>query len=223
MAPVSVVTATIPGREEMLAECVRAVYAQTVAVSHHVIVAKTPYPDLERPVDLALSLNTAMLASGAIGWVAFCDDDNLWLPEHVEGLLKTADEHPLADVVYHPSTGTYQPFRQTSYWSNELCKSELARKNWIDPNGAMVRVESIDRAGGLRSYKFTPWVQVGDNEVVGGYLDTGTSSDDWDFWMRLALTGSTFATARRHTWTYRDGPWRHGSDDFFDVVRGGQS
>ena len=214
-------TATIPGREELLIECVRAVYAQTVPVLRHIIVAQTPSDDVERPVDLASALNAGVRAvyPHSADWVAFCDDDNLWLPDHVEGLLATAREHPDGDVIYHPSTGDYQPFRQTNYWSNEMLKRELARTNWIDPNGVMVRYGSIEAAGGLRSRNFTPWTRVGEDEYVGGYLDSGTSSDDWDFWMRLALAGSIFRTSRRQTWTYRNGPWRRGSDDFFDVVR----
>lgn len=218
--PVVALTATIPGREELLAECIRAVYAQTVPVLRHIIIAQTPADGVERPVDLANALNAGVQSvyPYRLDWVAFCDDDNLWLPDHIEGLLATAEEHPDGDVIYHPSTGGYMPFRDTNDWSSEKTKAELNRTNWIDPNGAMVRYGSIEAAGGLRSRNFTPWTKVGEDEFVGGYLQTGTSSDDWDFWMRLAINHSLFRTSRRQTWTYRGGPWRRGSDDFFDVV-----
>ena len=81
-ADLTVLTCTIPGREDYLARCVDSVRRQTVGVRSHLISSddgtlgpEPKYNALARAVDS--------------GWLAILDDDNYWLDKHVE----TIDSH----------------------------------------------------------------------------------------------------------------------------------
>ena len=90
MPLVSVVTATIPERERLLAECKASVQAQTFRYFEHVIV-----PDYER-VGCARTTNAAV-AKAKGKWLLPLADDDLLFPGCLEALLSVSEGW---DVVY---------------------------------------------------------------------------------------------------------------------------
>lgn len=198
-ADVTVITATIPGRSWYLERAIESVYRQTVAPESHLICARTR-DTRHREIQISDARNAA-LAGVSTQWTAFLDDDNEWLEHHLETLLMVAGRWPTHDVIYLPSTGTYQPYLDTNEWSAEQIVGDLAIGNWIDPNGAMVRTEMLFDIGGF-STAFDPWYYEGAGIVTGGFAKSGMLTEDADLWMRLALVGARFATIDCQTWSY---------------------
>jgi glycosyltransferase involved in cell wall biosynthesis len=103
-------------RPELLRETLRSILAQDADADLDVVVVfdrSTPDPSLEalsapgrrvrvmangRVPGLAGSRNTGILALDT-DWVAFCDDDDTWLPGKLAAQLRRAAEHPGTDVV----------------------------------------------------------------------------------------------------------------------------
>jgi glycosyltransferase involved in cell wall biosynthesis len=103
-------------RPELLRETLRSILAQEADADLDVVVVfdrSTPDPSLEalsapgrrvrvmangRVPGLAGSRNTGILALDT-DWVAFCDDDDTWLPGKLAAQLRRAAEHPGTDVV----------------------------------------------------------------------------------------------------------------------------
>ena len=103
-------------RPVLVREAVRAVLAQDVAARLEVVVVfdrQTPDPTMadlgteDRPVrvlandrhpGLAGSRNTGILALDT-DWVAFCDDDDVWLPGKLAAQLERLEQHPETDVL----------------------------------------------------------------------------------------------------------------------------
>ena len=96
-APVTVVTATIPGREVLLMECLESVYRQSVEVEAHLVLAQSCTEGLPSPVHCA-KMQNALLASVTTEWTMRLADDDLLLPEHIATLMPYFDE--AADVIY---------------------------------------------------------------------------------------------------------------------------
>jgi hypothetical protein len=103
-------------RPELLRETLRSILAQDAEADLEIVVVfdrSTPDPSLEalsaparrvrvlangRVPGLAGSRNTGILALDT-EWVAFCDDDDTWVPGKLSAQLRRAAEHPEADVV----------------------------------------------------------------------------------------------------------------------------
>ena len=103
-------------RPELLRETLRSILAQDADAELDIVVVfdrSTPDPSLEalsapgrrvrvmangRVPGLAGSRNTGILALDT-DWVAFCDDDDTWLPGKLAAQLRRAAEHPGTDVV----------------------------------------------------------------------------------------------------------------------------
>lgn len=89
---VSVITATIPGREAMLRECRASIAGQTYAAAQHIVLMD------ELREGCSVMVNRA--ANKALGdWVFFLADDDLALPRCLEIHMEHADN---ADIVYAP-------------------------------------------------------------------------------------------------------------------------
>jgi glycosyltransferase involved in cell wall biosynthesis len=110
-------------------------------------------------------------------WLAFLDDDDEWLPRHVETLVANSGG---ADVVYtdcevrgeHTNDLVvnidFDPFR-------------LLRFNFI-PVTTLVRRSAFLEAGGF---------------------DPADRYEDWELWKRLARLGAAFTHVPETTWVYR--------------------
>jgi glycosyltransferase involved in cell wall biosynthesis len=91
---VSVVIPTIPGREELLQRAVRSVQTQQV---------RPAMLELELDVDRTGAAATRNRALERVNtpWVAFLDDDDEWLPNHLKVLLRAANNPALRpDLVF---------------------------------------------------------------------------------------------------------------------------
>lgn len=86
---ITVITPTIPGREEFLEDCVRSVQAQTVPVQHLIGLDA----DFEGPA----KMRNELVSQATTEYVLFLDDDDLLDIDYVEHVTPFLDEY---DVVY---------------------------------------------------------------------------------------------------------------------------
>lgn len=89
---VSAVIASIPTRGDLLGEALKGVYDQIHPVRETCVAVDTQR--LGAPANRQVALEIASST-----WVAFCDDDDWWLPQHIQALLDCA-ERENADYVF---------------------------------------------------------------------------------------------------------------------------
>jgi glycosyltransferase involved in cell wall biosynthesis len=173
---ITVVIPTIAGREAMLARALASVQAQTMPCQ--VIV------ELDSDRRGAAAARNRALAKVDSEWVAFCDDDDEWYPNH----LRLCARHARltgADVVYpgYDIDGDdpigcfgipFDPFllhRRNYIPVTTLCRTELVRK-------------------------------------VGGFSDrpdeNGDPCEDWGLWLALLDAGATFSHLPQRTWLWHN-------------------
>lgn len=101
---IAVITTSIPGREDMLAECVESVQAQTLPAAEHWIGWDLDLSERNGAIIDRLARQTDC------EWIAALADDDLFLPHHLETLAAHSDD---ADVVYSwcevQGRGTWSP------------------------------------------------------------------------------------------------------------------
>jgi len=115
-ADVTICTATIPVRSELLQRCIRSVENQTLQPKKHLI-------QVDEKREGHAAMLDAMIAQAKTKYVAILDDDDELLPKHIEAIYKCIEETD-ADLVYpwfkysnlpdggHLEMFAYQP------WSN---------------------------------------------------------------------------------------------------------
>jgi glycosyltransferase involved in cell wall biosynthesis len=212
MPTVGVSIASIPPRAPLLARALASVCAQTRPADQ--IVVHIDHEGVGAP-----DSKNAALAAIATDWVAFLDDDDEFLPQHLEHLLQTAEETG-ADLVYPWYQGINMgifhipdelgnlriplgiPFRQVH------ADMILAGNNFI-PTTVLVRTQLAQEVGG-----FAVSGARGPHDNIEG--DTG---DDRALWQRLLNAGAKFVHHPEITWEWcgHDGvsgahtsgmPWR---------------
>lgn len=100
-ADITVITPTIPGRNTQLIRAMESVRGQTIKPDAHIIVNRTV--DLSKNVRQRISESRNQgIQAAHTSFCAFLDDDNAWLPEHLECLLRTLNAVPGTDVAYSP-------------------------------------------------------------------------------------------------------------------------
>lgn len=174
---VTVITASIYDRIGLLAENIASVANQTVRPSAHVIDQHEAecYGPIEAYNRLARLVDTE--------WLAILDDDNVWLPNHLETVLPALDS---ADIVYSWDIGGTRPRIDCTDWPQSRLVEHLQGANFIDQSCA---------------------IRLSVYRDVGGFRDPGHEFMDWDLWQRLARSGARFACVPIDTWCYRVGPW----------------
>lgn len=138
---ISVITASLPARGAMLAECMASVAAQTHRPLEHLV-----------GVDHAgvgpAALRTRLLAAAGGEWVAIVDDDDLLYPQHLERLLAAS---AAADIVY--------PFCEVDGrdWSpNRAFDADALRAGNYIPITALIRT-GLARSLGWREQAAHGW------------------------------------------------------------------
>ena len=139
---ITVLTASLPTRTAMLAECVASVAAQTYAAATHLVA-----------VDIARAGSSAMrnrlLAAVDTDWTAILDDDDVLLPHHLGVLRVAADE---ADIAYSlpaiEGRNGWQPV-------GPFDPDRLRRESYI-PATALVRTSLLRELGGWRAVSVAP-------------------------------------------------------------------
>jgi hypothetical protein len=138
-------------------------------------------------------------------FVAFLDADDLYYPERLEALGELAAARPDLDVLTTNAhleaegevVGRYYP--------------DIARFPVEDqPQGVIANDSAIFGAAAVRRSTFV---------AAGGLRGELRSADDWELWMRLAVTGSTFGLVDRPLYCYR----LHERGTSADQVRGGKN
>jgi hypothetical protein len=194
-APITVLTVTIPGREHLLAEQVATIFAQTVPVERQLICAHLPTTSEEPQVHYSAAKNS-MLPAVSTPWVAVLNDDDLWLPNHVETVLPHLKN---ADVIYTWDAGRSRPRMDCNDRSTQEIADQLGRANFIDGN-CLIRRKLLEKVGGFP----TDW--VGEKLGQGGhYALTKACFEDWALWQRICRAGGRFRCVPVETWRYRMG------------------
>lgn len=171
---VSVITPSLPGRTRELAECMQSVAAQTVPVVHLI------RADVDR-VGPAV-IRTELLDEAQPGLVAFCDDDDLLDPDHVETLAAALAESGFELAwSWHRTAGLGAPHTPRPRSMGEARRYLAGGRNVI-PVTVVARREAILEAGA-----FHPMDRF----------------EDYALWMRMLALGHRFAYVKRETWTYR--------------------
>ena len=119
-------------------------------------------------------------------WLAFLDDDDLWLPGHLEVCERFFDN---ADVVVSRYDLVGRPWHTIEGWHTDF--QDLRRTNWIGSPSMVVARREV----------FGEWV-----EASGKYRWI-----DWCNYNRLLDQGARFVDTGHVTTVYRFGKWSNGS------------
>lgn len=141
---VTFITATIPGREHLLAEAVASVKAQTVPAADHLIAIDYQLKGGWRPRNLLASAVETK-------WMHVLDDDDLLNPEHLEKILEVAQG---ADVVY-----SHCDVLGDAHFDlyNRPFDPGLLRRLSIVSHNALIRTELVLELGGWKNERGYDW------------------------------------------------------------------
>lgn len=194
---ITVITATMPGREQVLLEAIGSVQAQIVKPHAHLIRSASPPEEWgPNPLHLAEQHN-ALLASVDTEWLAILDDDNIWYSHYLQVLSENLDGH---DVVYCYADGPL-PRMDVNEWSNQEIVDYLGQSNFLDAN-ALIRTSALRDVGGF---------PIDFDWETGRFGDTRCTWDDWALWLRMAEAGKKFHCVPMMGWQYRQGFGTHSS------------
>lgn len=173
---ITVVIPTIKPREEHLRRAVSSVWAQTytpaeIWVQH----------DYDR--EGAAATRNKALEGVATDWVAFLDDDDTLMPQHLRLCARFAALSD-ADVVYpgYETVGGQDP---VGCFGIPFDASLLKRRNFI-PVTVLARTELVRSAGG-----FQPMPD-----------ENGDPCEDWGLWLAMLARGARFAHLPQKTWRW---------------------
>lgn len=178
---VTAIIPSLPGRHEYRRHAVLSVSLQTVPTP-----AVLQIDDQHRGAWWAR--NEAMRLADGAEWFAFLDDDDEWLPHHVETLLRVQAESG-ADAVW-------------SRW--ELVSGR-------DPTEGVPWKLDLDLLRNRNYLPVTALVRASLVREVGGFPEPGTPAwpcpdcEDWGLWLRLLRAGAAFALTNEVTWRWHNG------------------
>lgn len=179
---VTVVIPTIKPRRGLLRRAVNSVMAQTYGVPTIEIA-------IDREHDGAAATRNRALGKVNTPWVAFLDDDDYFLPQHLDTLLGHRDE---ADIIYSGCDvigPQFQSIPRQEEWGRfgkEFDPVVLREKSCIP-------VTSLVRTDLAKLSRFGP----PDHDQTCPY-------DDWGFYLRALRAGGTFLHVPEVTWV-----WHH--------------
>jgi glycosyltransferase involved in cell wall biosynthesis len=166
---ITVLTPTLSDRYLMLEECKQSVQNQTLKPFEHLIKM-----DTLRNGEAAMRNN--LLQAAKTEWVAFLDDDDLFLPYHLEMLWNARHE---GDVIYSDC----RVEGMEKHWQvKDFNLENIKEKNYISIT-VLARREALLITGGFRPVSYP----------------------DWDMWIRLGEKGIRFKFVPMVTWVYRIG------------------
>lgn len=191
VVPLSIIVPAFqPGAH--LVETLASIERQTVAPSEVVVVDDGSDPPIERPSlgpsvrllkinhsGIAGARNAGIRATTA-PLVHICDHDDVLEPTFVERMSAAFRTQTSLDVVHGVCGFIDQsgallpgrlPYRQPPAGSTRAILATLLSENYIGSVAAVFRREAFTRIGGFRPLDYV---------------------QDWDFWLRLASTGSQF-------------------------------
>ena len=184
-APITILMPTIPIREEMFRRAMVSISAQTVHPSGGIRIV------MDRDHTGAAATRNRGLAYIQTPWVAFLDDDDELLPEHLEILWTARMENPGVAVIYTgcevvTADGQLDHDLHLSEWGNfgRPFDELMLRRESCLPVTSLVRTDLAQQA------LFGP--------------PPGSDYDDWGFYLRLLNLGARFLHIPERTWI-----WHH--------------
>ena len=175
VSSIAVVTPTLPSRKTLLVECKSSVKNQTYrgTVQHAVGIDTIGE-------GAALTRNKIVKSlDPECEWLAFLDDDDKFLPKHLEVLTAACSG---ADVVY--SECREEGFNKT-WKTREFNYESVKHENYI-PVTALVRRSAFEKVGGFREKPYP--------------------GEDQNLWLRMYEAGCRLVYVPQETWTYRQHP-----------------
>jgi glycosyltransferase involved in cell wall biosynthesis len=176
---ISVITATISGREKFLQEARNSVAAQTYPgrVEHLV--------ERDHAGEGPSVCRNRAVARARGEWLSFLDDDDYFLPQHLEHLFNEAMEHG-ADVVWpwYRVEGGRDPF------------PAFRGRQWDPAVPHQFPITAL-----VRTDLFSGFDTVPDGAVDKHGQRAG---EDWRLWLALSTAGAVFHHTPEITWV-----WRH--------------
>jgi glycosyltransferase involved in cell wall biosynthesis len=149
IADVTVCTATISTRNDLLQRCIQSVKNQTLQPAKHLIKL-----DDERLGHAAML--DAMIEEATTKYVAILDDDDELLPNHIESIYKTIIEQD-ADLVYPhfkysnlPDAGHLEKYRGVAWSNNNIHQVAIT---WIAKRETILEVGGFSKDFDVNSYK----------------------------------------------------------------------
>jgi glycosyltransferase involved in cell wall biosynthesis len=110
-------------------------------------------------------------------YIAFLDSDDLWEPDYLEAHLRTLARHPDVDVVTSNSINLGGVFDGRSYWPVSDQVREITLLEMIHREDA-VHIMSVLRRSVL--------------DRVGYFDERRRGNEDYQFWLRAAVSGCRF-------------------------------
>lgn len=187
---ISVIVCT-HNRPAFLARAIRSVLAQTWTDFELLLVDDGSEPPVADPRIRVIRIEhhgvggarAAGLDAARGAFVAYCDDDDEWTPDHLAVLHAYLAAHPEVALVYGDSWWVQDDRQGPVAYAIDYDDLLLARDNYIFASDVMHRADAARAAGG-----FDP--------ALSAY-------EDWDLWLRMRR-GSTLrhlpAVAGRHHW-----------------------
>lgn len=190
LIPVSVCTPTIPPRGELLSRAVRSVQAQTMRPEEHIISV-----DHNRRGGPA-TLDSAVRGS-TMEWVATLDDDDEWLPHHLETLWSLVEDNS-ADLAFtHFAYSSCGDGGHLERWRGVPFDNNHPRQI---TNVFLMRRSLWEEVGGFAGgFDADSYVVDSENNRIGY---------DFHFVRKCAAAGAKFVNSPAVTWIYHVG---HGS------------
>lgn len=187
---VTVCIATIPPRAKHLRKALGSVVVQTLQPAAIIV-------EYDHGKTGAPHTKNRALARVTTEWAAFLDDDDQFMPEHLEKLRTAAVEHD-ADVVY---SRPYIPQREdhedpSGRHGLPFDAAELRRRSYIQTT-SLVRADMMRAAGGF---------QIPPREKH--YIPQVADYDDWGAWLAMLDLGARFHHVNEQTFIWNH--WGYG-------------
>ncbi len=184
-------------RQDTLLSAVNSVFGQTVLPGELIVVDDGSAPPVtenifsEAPPELKTRLfrhdkplgasrtRNRGVKEAAFRWIAFLDDDDVFLPGKLDRIDRTISENPGADLVYHPARIRFVN-ENVEYVSNpgrpepgdQFFRRMLVRNLVGGTSMVVARKEELKKAGGF-------WEEM-------------PALEDYELWLRLARAGARF-------------------------------
>ena len=172
--------------ESVLGQSHRPVEVVIVHAGGTALPALGPFPSLTLRVVDAGPLNrpraaNAGLSSARGDWLIFLDDDDAFLPGHLESLLRKQSEVPDALVAYSATECVDATGANVQTLAREFDRLRLFERNYIQIGAALFSRRLVDEG-----YRFD---------------ETFECLQDWDFWIQLAQrTRFAFTGSATNRW-----------------------
>lgn len=131
------------------------------------------------------------------GWIAFLDSDDIWLPEKLSVQYDYINKKPEIDVFFSDGYTRFEDINVQSYYNFYVAK------NFVDGKAMYKTAFSCNPMPILSTIIKKEWVtKVGfqdESKIVFG-------SEDWDYCIRLALSGANFYGIEQRLFIYRVHP-----------------